>query len=354
MEKNYFSHTHASLSKSRIKHVNGPGSPGKKTVMQMHKDLLYVVKKPGTGGVAEDVKGGKLYKTQNEYDNLDQSEELNEKMYNHLESLKKMQKDTSKLKVNYSDQMNKRITFDKSLKTKLRDGTQTDTKKESFTDIYFSPGAKKNGTLIDLTPKPATATNGRKTKSFLVGQTAGDNPGIRITSPDRSSFPKEEDILIGKRGKTAWASGHHPGVQTMKKYYSSPPRDISKIQKKLTVPQNTQQHSEQASNHSTVKPKKKKKSPQHHRKNSYTQIAKSKNLIKENLPSPSNNERDTLEVDNYQIKSSRVNTSASMLEVGRSPSSRDYLGQIKEIDMIVAPKSGPMYVDQPSNFVSLD
>jgi hypothetical protein len=361
MEKNYFSHTHASLSKSRAKHVNAPGSPGKKTVIQMHKDLLYVVKKPGTGAVAEDVKGSRLYKTQNEYETLDQSEELNEKMYHHLESLKKMQTDTSKLKLKYSDQMNKRITFDKSLKTKLQDGTQTDTKKESFTDIYYSPRANKNGTLIDLTPKLATATNGRKAKSFLAGQTVEDNPGIRITSPDRSSFPREEDILIGNRKKASRASGHHPGVQTMKKYYSSPAQDISKIQKKLTVPQNTQQHSEQASNHSTAnpkQPKQPKKSPKHQRKNSYTQIAKSKNLIGETAslakPPLSTNPRDTLDVDSYQIKSSRVNTSASMLEVGRSPSSRDYFGQNEEVDMIVAPKSGPMYFDQAANFVSLD
>lgn len=298
MGRNYFSHTHASLSKSRGKHVGGGGSPGKRSVLQMHGDLLYVVKKPGSGVVAENGKGSRLYKTQNEYDTFEPEEELNEKMYEHLESLKKMQKDTSKLKLKYSDQMNKRITFDKSLKTKLRDGTQTDTKKESFTDIYYSPKANKNGTLIDLTPKQATAANGRKSKSFLAPETTRETTGIRITSPARSSLQKEEDIVIGKRGKTARV-GHHHGVQSMKKYYSEPAQEISSIQKKLAVPQNTQQHSEQPSNQPTPKVTKPKKSGQHQRKNSYTQIAKSKNLLKDNA-SPANqklpvrnNERDT-------------------------------------------------------------
>lgn len=44
-----------------------------------------------------------------------------------------------------------------------------------------------------------------------------------------------------------------------------------------------------------------------------------------------------------------------MPDVGRSMSKQDYLGQTKEIDFIVAPKSQPMYFAQPqASFKAVD
>ena len=115
-------------------------------------------------------------------------------MYNNIESMKKMQDDTNKLKVKYSDQMNKRITFDKNLKNKLKEG-YSDNKKETFTDIYYSPKANK-GTLIELTPKDdGTEAQNRKKNQ--------QRPDIRIQSPRRGQAQEEVIILgINKDGTT--------------------------------------------------------------------------------------------------------------------------------------------------------
>lgn len=116
LEKNYYSHTVASRSKSQKKYKKPPGSPTKRTVLQMHKDLLYVVKKPSTInlGVNDDD-----YRYNTDLDELNNEEYLKEKIQSNMDSIKRMKTDTEKLKVKYNDQLSKKICFDKTMKNKL-------------------------------------------------------------------------------------------------------------------------------------------------------------------------------------------------------------------------------------------
>lgn len=117
--KNYLQKTHSSRSKSQKKFIKieESNSDNKKTVLQMHKNLLYTVKKPGATALTNpDYNSGiqNVYLTQGT-DN-DRSI-LEESIINVSRSVKKMKKETDKLKQNYSKNT---ISFDKNLKKKFK------------------------------------------------------------------------------------------------------------------------------------------------------------------------------------------------------------------------------------------
>lgn len=91
----------------------------------MHKDLLYVVKKPGASTLTSGDLGDYTTTNYNMYSSYGYDAEnertyLEESMMNNTSGIKKMKLDIDKLKVGYTDSSSKKICFDKNMKKKLR------------------------------------------------------------------------------------------------------------------------------------------------------------------------------------------------------------------------------------------
>ena len=230
--KNYLQKTHSSRSKSQRKFIkiDETNSDNNKTVLQMHKNLLYRTQKPGTTTLTNpDYSSSQVQNVYLTQGNDNDRSVLEESIINVSRSVKKMKKETDKLKQNYSKNT---ISFDKNLKKKFKkDGSSNNIIHENILSYEMNEVSNEDEGNYRYNTTNSHNNITRTNKKYSSDRAI--SPVIAMDSNLRKLMPHNQP-------QTASKKNFFTNTETKKK--NLPPVSTSKKQK-VIIPQKRRQNS---------------------------------------------------------------------------------------------------------------